>query len=267
MTFQPVVPLGGYAGWKFLERTLPVQQAAFANSAPVSRATDAFRERISNVQTAADLVADRQLLSVALGAFGLDDDINNRFFIETILAEGTVDEEALANRLADKRYAEFSAAFGFGDRPVPRTVLKGFAEEIVARYETQQFARAVGTQSNDMRLALNVSEGLSQILEQTKTNNGRWFAIMGSPPLRQVFQTALGLPADVVGIDLDRQRDIFQERARAILGTDNVGVIASDDMQEDLRRLFLIRSEAASFGGLSSGQAALTLLQQAGQFT
>jgi hypothetical protein len=267
MTFQPVVPLGGYAGWKVLERTLPVQQAAFANSAPVSRATDAFRDRIASVQTAADLVADRQLLAVALGAFGLDDDINNRFFIETILAQGTVDEEALANRLADKRYAEFSAAFGFGDRLVPRTAQSGFADEIIARYENQQFARAVGTQNNDMRLALNVSDGLAQILEQTGTNNGRWFAIMGNPPLRQVFQTALGLPADVISIDLDRQRDIFQERARAAFGTDDVGAIASAARQEDLRRLFLIRSEAATFGGLSAGQAALTLLQQSGRLT
>ena len=263
MSFQPVVPLGGYTGWTFLQRTLPAQQDAFAKSAPVARATEAFRERIGSVQTAADLVADRQLLAVALGAFGLDEDINNRFFIETILAQGTKDSDALANRLADKRYAEFSAAFGFGDRDVPRTALRSFPDEIVARYESQQFARAVGAQNNDMRLALNISDGLTQVLSKTSTNNGRWFAIMGNPPLRQVFEKALGLPADIISVDLDQQRAIFQERAQRVFGTDDVASLAEPDRQDDIRRLFLVRSEAAAFGGFSSGQMALTLLQAA----
>lgn len=263
MTFQPVVPLGGFAGWTFLQRTLPAQQAAFAQSAPIARATDAFRERINNIETPAQLVADRQLLSVALGAFGLDDDINNRFFIETILAQGTRDPDALANRLADKRYAEFSAAFGFGDRAVPRTALQTFPDEIIARYKKQQFARAVGEQNNDMRLALNISDALAQVVKDTGTNRGRWFAIMGNPPLRQVFQTALGLPSNIISVDLDKQREIFEDRAQSVLGTGDVGALASVDKQEDIRRLFLVRSEAATLGGFSSSQTALTLLQAA----
>jgi len=263
VTFQPVVPLGGYAGWSFLQKTLPAQQKAFAESAPVARATDAFRERIADVGSATDLVADRALLRVALGAFGLDDDIDNRFFIETILSQGTVDDDALANRLADKRYAEFSAAFGFGDGPIARTAEAGFADSIIARYETQQFARAVGDQNNDLRLALNAAGALSQIIDKASTNTGRWFSIMGNPPLRQVFETALGLPSGIASIDLDQQREVFQDRARSILGTDDVQSFTDPDLQEDIRRLFLIRAEATSFGGPSSGQTALTLLQSA----
>ncbi len=72
MSFQPVVPLSGYVGWRFLERTIDAQQEAFNTSQPIARATDYFREKIAQVRTADDLVADRQLLSVALGAFGLD---------------------------------------------------------------------------------------------------------------------------------------------------------------------------------------------------
>ena len=48
MTFQPIVPFGGYAGWKFLTRTQETQQEAFNNSIGVKRATDAFRERLSD---------------------------------------------------------------------------------------------------------------------------------------------------------------------------------------------------------------------------
>ncbi len=266
MSFQPVVPLSGYTGWKFLERTLDAQQQAFAQSTPVARATDVFREKISTITTADALVGNRQLLAVALGAYGLDDDIDNRFFIQTILEQGTQQDGALANRLADKRYAEFSEAFGFGPGAFPRTSVSGFAEQIIDRFEKQQFAKAVGTQNNDLRLALNVADGIDQIVAQNSTNTGRWFSVMGNPPLRQVFETALGLPSSIVSVDLDRQLEIFQERARAVFGTDDVGSFADPKQQEDLRRLFLVRSEATAFSAASGASNALTLLQSATRF-
>lgn len=263
MNFQPVVPLTGYVGWRFLERTIEAQQTAFAESQPVSRATEYFRENIGKVQTAADLIADRQLLSVALGAFGLDDDINNGFFVRKILEDGTVFDDALANRLADNRYAEFSRAFGFGDRAIPRTGLSAFPDEIINRFEVQQFSRAVGDQNNDLRLAMNVATGVSDILAQNSTNTGQWFSIMGNAPLREVFQTALGLPSSIASIDLDQQRQIFEERAASVLGSGDVASLAAPAEQEKLIRLFLVRSEAAQIGAASGASTALTLLQAA----
>ncbi|MEJ8562631.1 DUF1217 domain-containing protein [Yoonia sp. GPGPB17] len=261
MTFEPVLPFQGYIGWRFLERTAEAQQTAFSQSAPVQRATDYFRENIGDIRTASDLVNDRQLLSVALGAFGLDDDINNRAFIQKVLEDGTLAQDALANRLADNRYADFSRAFGFGDSPVPRTVLSTLPTEIINRYETQQFARAVGEQNNDLRLALNVNAGISDIIARNSTNDGRWFSIMGNAPLREVFQTALGLPSSLAGIDIDKQREVFQERAQAVFGTDDIAEIATPEQEEKLIRLFTIRSEAGNLAATSSSAAALTLLQ------
>jgi len=29
MTFSPVIPIGGYAGWSFLKRTMPAQTKTF----------------------------------------------------------------------------------------------------------------------------------------------------------------------------------------------------------------------------------------------
>lgn len=261
MSFQPIVPLSGYAGWRFLERTLEAQQTAFSNSQPVTRATDYFRENIGDVRTASDLVNDRQLMSVALGAFGLDDDLNNRAFIQAILEQGTLAPEALANRLADNRYADLSRAFGFGDSAIPNTVLSSFSTDIIDRYEEQQFARALGEQSNDMRLAINLESGIADIIDRNPTNAGRWFSIMGNAPLREVFQTAFGLPDSIASIGIDRQREIFEQRARTVLGTDEVSEIAKPDKSEDVIRLFLVRSEASNFTSSSGGLNALTLLQ------
>lgn len=261
MSFQPIVPLTGYVGWRFLERTLETQQDTFAASQPVARATDYFRENIANVRTADDLVSDRQLLSVALGAFGLDDDINNTAFLRKVLDDGTLADDALANRLSDSRYAEFSRTFGFGDLPVPKTGLSTFPDEIISRFETQQFARAVGEQNNDLRLAMNVGSGIDDILASNTTNTGQWFSVMGNAPLREVFQTALGLPSSISSIDVDRQREIFEERAQSVFGTDQVADLADPAQQEKLIRLFLIRSEANDIAAFSGSSTALTLLQ------
>ena len=263
MSFQPVVPLSGYVGWRFLERTLENQQAAYAESEPIARATDYFRENIADIGTAEDLVADRRLLSVALGAFGLDDDIDNKFFIQQILEDGTLDEDSLANRLTDTRYADFSSAFGFGDSIFPSTSLPSFPDEIVDRFEARQFERAVGNQDNDLRLAMNIESGISDIVSRTDNTDAQWFSVMGNGPLLSVFQTALGLPSSIANVNLDQQLEIYQSRSNAIFGTDQVADFLEPEQQEDLIRLFLIRSEAANISAASSGSTALALLQSA----
>lgn len=262
MTFQPVLPATGYTGWRFLVRTLDQQRTAYVESAPVKRTTEYFRDKIPNIRTAEDLVADRRLLEVALGAFGLDDDLPNRAFITRILADGTIKEGALANRLADKRYAALSSAFGFGDF-VARTGFPGFAEDIVARYEARQFERAVGAQDDAMRRALNLSSALGDVLASNSTERGQWFALMGNPPLRSVVETALGLPKGFGTLDIDRQLVEFQNRARATFGTDKVADFAKPELQERIIRLFLIRNEAASSAVAGRASVALALLRGA----
>lgn len=261
MSFQPIVPLTGYVGWRFLQNTLETQQETFNNSQTVQRATDYFRENIGTIQTAEELVGDRRLLEVALGAFGLDSDIDNKFFIQTVLSEGTEDDEALASRLSDKRYETLSDAFGFGTPGLPRTGLAGFSEEIIARYETQQFQIAVGNQNDDLRAALNFSEGFEEVIESTSSDNARWFSVLGNPPLRKVVETALGLPSSIAAIDLDLQLEQFQSRAQATFGSRDISVLSDPENQEKLVRLFLIRSEAAQFGAYNNGSVALSLLQ------
>jgi hypothetical protein len=262
MTFQPVLPATGYVGWRFLQATLPRQEATHSASVPVKRATDYFRDNIAKVRTADDLVADRRLLQVALGAFGLDDDINNRAFIRKVLAEGTLKDDAFANRLGDKRYAALAREFGFGDLG-PRTNLASFATRMIDRFESRSFQRAVGNQDDNLRLALNLQDGLAEVTAETANPRAQWFAVMGNPPLRRVFETALGFPSSFGAVDLDRQLRAFQTRAQSTFGTDKIADLARDPRQMDkLVRLFLIRADSQGAQGLSGASAALTLLQR-----
>jgi hypothetical protein len=256
MSFSPVIPLGGYQGWTFLNRTMEAQKTAFRNDPAITRATETFRERIASVRTAEDLVADRLLLDVALTAFGLEGDLNARAFITKVLAEGTLAEDAFASRLADKRYAALARTFGFGDLGA-RTDLPGFADDITARFEARRFEAAVGETDDRLRRALNLDRGMSDILATVTSPEARWFAVMGDLPLRSVFEGALGLPRDIGKLNLDQQLDTFKTRFSNIFGTDDLAVLKDKGEQERLIRLYLLRSDAAA--GAAVGPAAIAL--------
>lgn len=262
MSFQPVLPLGGYTGWRFLQRTLDKQQQAFRQSAPVQRATDYFRANIAKAKTAADLVGDRRLLEVALGAFGLSADLGAKAFIQKVLEGGTLKSDALANKLSDKRYASLAKEFGYGNLGA-RIGLSGFADTIIARYEKQGFQEVVGESDNSMRLALNLSDGVKEIVDGTKNTNAQWYTLMGNAPLREVFQTALGLPQSLAAIDVDKQLVAFKTRAQAAFGTDKLSDFTDPARQEKLIRLFMVRSESQAAAS-SPAAMALQLLRPGG---
>lgn len=261
MTYQPVLPAGGNLGWTFLKNTREAQQATFDNSANISRNTEYFRERIGDISTAEELVSDRRLLSVALGAFGLDDDIENRFYIRKVLEEGTLDQESFANRLSDKRYFAMAEAFGFDLSP-PNTVLSTFSDGILEAYKTRQFEVAVGEQDGDLRLALGIEREIANLAENDLSVDAAWFTIMGTPPMRNVFEMALGLPSEMAAVDIDRQLDMFKEKSSKRFGTANPADFVDPELHEKLVRNFLFRAELeASAASTNRGAVALTLLQ------
>ncbi len=265
MSFQPVIPFGGNAGWAFLARTRATQEAAFSQAPVHQRETAYFAENIGAVETADQLIEDRTLLKVALGAFGLDADIDNKYFLKRILEDGTLTSDALSNKLADKRYRDFSKAFGFGDFSVPRTVLSTFATEITSTYSTLQFETAVGNQNESLRLAMTLERQLPEIASSSNTNDGKWFTIMGTAPLRAVFETALGLPKSIGSLDIDKQLEIFKDRAQRSFGTSELADFGAPELLEDVNRNYLARSEISSGSqAASSGSLALSLLQNSG---
>lgn len=263
MNFQPLLPLGGLPGWVLLNNTLDRQTELFNKSPLIVRDTDYFEQNIGNVRTAEDLVSDRRLLQVALGAFGLSDDLDSQALIKKVLEEGSSDTGSLANRLADERYKKLTDAFGFAEPGLPRTRLEGFGREITDRFRSIEFEVAVGAQDESLRLAMNAQRELSEVLQSDSTEDAKWFTIMGTPPLRKVFETALGLPSSFGQLDIDRQLETFKEMASEKLGIDELKDLDAEEAKEDFIRQYLLRDQLASFQVESSNSIALTILQSA----
>jgi hypothetical protein len=261
MSFQPILPLGGYAGWRFLTRTLASQQTAF-DAAPVQqRDTAYFTAVIDKVTTVDQLMADPKLLRVALGAFGLGGQTGSTALIRKVLTEGTSSATALANKLSDKRYLALAQAFNFGDNGTPNTQSPGFSATIIEAYQNQQFQAAVGQQDVNLQLALQMQTGLANLASGNSSEAAKWYTVMGTPAMRTVFQTALGLPSSFVSLDIDHQLQVFEEKARQAFGDSSVSQFSDPAKIAILVRRFLVRSDAQ---GSTQGTASSIALQLLG---
>lgn len=261
MSFTPIVPMAGYAGWAFLQRTMDSQKAAFEASPALQTEEEYFRKKIGTVGSAEELVSDRRLMKVALGAFGLEGDINNTFFMRKVLEEGSTEKTALANKLTDKSYLALSEAFGFGKATAPETGKAGFADTILAKYANQQFETAVGEQNSDMRLALNAQRELAELAGKDSSDKSKWYAVLGSEPLRQVFETAFGLPSSFGSLDLDQQVRSLQDKMDRLLGSESITSFKDPAQIDTLLKRYLTMSQITNSTATSP---ALQLLQSNG---
>jgi hypothetical protein len=260
--FQPIVPQTGYVGWRFLERTAETQRVAFEKSPELLRDLEYFKENISKATTAEDLVNDRRLLKVALGAFGLEDDLDKRAYVLKALVEGTDADDSFANRMVDKRYQELSKAFGYGNQFGARVARSDFVESIIAPCKVQKFEVAVGKSDESMRLAMVFVREIGEFANSDSADDSAWFKVMGNPPLRQIFETAFGLPKSFGLLDVDKQRDIFREKARKLFGDSSLAVFKEDENVDKMLRTFFVRKQISESSGAGvPGTTALTLLR------
>lgn len=261
MTYQPVVVGTGLVGWQFLKSTQENQREIFDSSFELQRDTDYFAENIRSVTTAEELVNDRRLLRVALGAFGLQDDIDNKFFIQKILEEGVTETDSLANRLADERYKSIAEAFSFDSVFGPRTQLSFFAEEIIPKFQAQEFEVAIGEQDNTLRLALNLERNLPEISSEEVADDTKWFRLMGNPPMREVFEIALGLPSSFGQLDIDKQLEVFRDKSQSRFGVSEIDELTDPEVMDRIVQTYFLQNQVQNFQASGAGQVALSLLQ------
>lgn len=265
MSYSVSLPLGGYAGWLLLNRTAERQKTALTSTAAFQRTQDYFRQNISQITSAEELVADRRLLTVALGAFGLSADINSKFFVKKVLESDTQDPKALANRLADKSYLRMAEAFGLGSGQSPKTTGADFAETILSAYRDREFEIAVGAANEALRIALTAQRDLPELAARSGTQNSKWYSVIASKPLSSFLQGALGLPSQTGALDVDQQLDVYKRKSASLFGTADLSKLTEAPTMDRLIRAYLVRSQIDSGPVTSGGSAALQLLQSGRQ--
>lgn len=260
MTFQVLTGGGGLAGWSLLNRTGDRQRELVANDGAVKGAVSHYRQNIGEVGSADELLSDYRLLNVSLRAFGLQADIGNKAFLRKILESDLSDSGSLANRLSNKSYRKLAEAFGFGTNPTGDTAKAGFADKIVAQYVEKEFETRVGESDENLRLALNARRELSTLASASSTNDTKWYEVLGSTPLRKVFQGAFGFSSSYDKLPIDRQLQEYKAAAAKLFGSDDMGQFTESSQTEKLVRNFLARSAIQVDAATNRYSTALTLL-------
>jgi len=261
MAFRPVIPNGGLAGWSFLQRTLDRQEDIFAKSPDIQRDIEYFEKNIENVKTLDDFMGDRRILKVALGAFGLGEEISKGAFVRKILEEGVSEDGTFAKRLNNPDYIALAKTFTFEDDNL--SLFQVEIDEVSKQYERQNFEIEVGNVDDSMRLALNFQREIQDLAGAGLSENVGWFRLLGSVPLRSVVEGAFNLPTSFSTLDIDRQKEILSDKAQAKFGGKTVDVFNDPEAVERVINDFLLRKQIDAGPSPSTpGFAALSILGQ-----
>lgn len=260
MSFKPFLVGQGLPAWLLLKSNLATQKAVFSSNTVTKSDSDHFTTKFSELRSAEEIVSDRRVLRVVLGAYGLGADIDSQYFIKRILEEGVTDRLSLANKLSDRRYRALAADFDFTKSPPSHLTNAGTMQKVLGAFQDQSFETAIGETDNDIRMALSFKRSLADIAETSGTNTSAWYQILGTPPVRQVLETALGLPEEFGSLDIDDQHKRIIAKAEGAFSTSDASELASETVAEEIIQRFLVRQQVSSNVQTSRFQNALTLL-------
>jgi len=126
--------LSTYLNYQLISRDMPTSIGRVEKQPMVARETAYFQQNIGKVTSIDEFVKDDRLFKFAMKAFGLADMDYAKAFMVKAMKEGVSDPDSFANKLTDKRYAEFVATFNFAAREERTTSYVEAADGVVDRY-------------------------------------------------------------------------------------------------------------------------------------
>jgi hypothetical protein len=257
--FQPVIPLTGNSGWKFLEATYDRQLESHSNSAQVRLDRDYLVEKFSKPISVENFLDDRRLLRIALTSFDLGGEEWKRGFIDKVLTEVVDPESTFLARLNNSKYTAFAKAL----KPISGAIY--FSPEEVANiagnFETASFKSAVGEVDDSMRLSLNYKAEIGRIAGTGSSEEAILYRMLGDVPIRTLLEGATNLPSDIGKLPIERQAVILKESLQRTFGIREMSeLIFPENINRVIQRFHAMESISQGMSSYSSASAALTLL-------
>ena len=168
-----------------IERNLARYQSMTAAEPAVKTASAYYKANIGKVTSIDQFVGNYRLLSYALNAYGLGDQINSTALIKKVLAGGVADPKALANTLPNPAWKKFAAAFNFGATGAAAPSSSASVSTTTTGYVEQQLESDQGRADPGVQLALYFER-----VAPTVTSS---YGILGDQNLLETVQTIFGL--------------------------------------------------------------------------
>jgi hypothetical protein len=189
------MPMTTTTDYLTVSHNLARYQTMTAAEPAVKSATAYYQANIGKVKSIQDFVKNYRLLSYALNAYGLGDQINNKALVAKVLEGGVSSPKSLANTLSNANWKAFATAFNFVGEGAASVSSASAVKTTTAGYVEQQLESDQGSQDVGVQLALYF-----QRVAPTVTSE---YGILADKNLYEVAQTIFGLSpkTNVSGID------------------------------------------------------------------
>ena len=185
------------AAYLAVNQNLARYQAMTAAEPAVKTATAYYQANIGKATSIQAFVGNYRLLSYALDAYGLGDQINNTALITKVLEGGVTNPKSLANTLPNANWKAFATAFNFVGQGAASVSSASAVKTTTSDYVEQQLESDQGAQDVGVQLALYF-----QRVAPTVTSE---YGILADPNLLEVAQTIFGLSPDTSASGIDAQ--------------------------------------------------------------
>lgn len=192
-----------FTSYSQISRDMPTSLARVAERPDVARETEYYLSKIGSIKSIDEFMADSRVYNYALKAHGLEDMAYAKALIRKVITEGNTDKDAFANKLVDSRYSALVESLNFEALGDAATSVEKAQKGVVDRYQRQTLEQDAGEENPGVRLAL--------YFERLAPTIKSGMEILADDALSQVVRTALQMPTEFIGGDLDRQADYINE--------------------------------------------------------
>ena len=172
-------------------------QKTEASKPAVKLETAYYQANIGKVTSISQFVGNYRLLSYALQAYGLGDQVNNKALVSKVLQGGTTNPRALANTLPNDAWKRFAAAFNFSATGSAAPTSSTSVATTKADYLEQQLEDDQGAMDPGVQLALYF-----QRIAPTITSG---YSVLADKNLTEVAQTIFNLPPGTSANQIDKE--------------------------------------------------------------
>lgn len=189
-------------------RFLDANEKKTAKEAATKKA-EVYQERIQSIDTVKELLADREVLDVVIGAYGLDPKNVTDDFLKQAFASDLSYPKSFVNQQADGRWAELVASFNFDakgnlTRETMGTIQqRGETLETVNKYLRQTLEESEGASNEAVRLALYFQRAAPTVTDA--------YGLIADDALMAVFRTTFGFSDEFSNMDVDQQARVIKD--------------------------------------------------------
>ncbi|PSO29707.1 DUF1217 domain-containing protein [Bradyrhizobium sp. MOS002] len=162
-----------YFGYSYITRNLKQSLTRVEQQQDVAREAAYYKAHIGKVKSVEDFMKDYRLYHYATKAYGLEDMAYAKAFMKKVLDSDLADANSFVNKLVDKRYREFAAAFSFNGSATPVAQSENQTDEMIGLYTATRKSQvdALASDSNYYNAQIGNIGSADQLLNDDRLRN------------------------------------------------------------------------------------------------